>query len=78
MPLTYNLITDFKPFFIIELLTKASSSQNVWCKSFRKIHSFGFGIAFSISFLGNKSCFYIVLVDESDLQRDKAANILHD
>ena len=45
-------------------------------KSFRKINSFGFGIAFSILFLGNKSCFYIVLVDESDLQRDKVANIL--
>ena len=38
---------------IIELLTKASSSRNVWCKSFRKINSFGFGIAFSILFLRN-------------------------
>ena len=46
-------------------------------KRFQKINSFGFGIAFSILFLGNKSCFYIVLVDESDLQRDKVANILH-
>ena len=46
-------------------------------KSFQKINSFGFGIAFSILFLRNKSCFYVVLVDESDLQRDKVANILH-
>ena len=29
MPSAYNLITDFKRFFIIELLTKASSSRNV-------------------------------------------------
>ena len=35
------------------------------------------GIAFSILFLRNKSCFYIVSVDESDLQRDKVAKILH-
>ena len=71
------MITDFKRFFIIELLTNASSSRNVWFKSFRKISSFRFGIASSILFLINKSCFYIVLVDESDLQRDKVANILH-
>ena len=58
----------------IELLTKASSSRNVQCKGFRKINSFGFGIAFSILFLINKSCFYIVLVDESDLHRDTDVN----
>ena len=52
-------------------------SENFYTRRFRKINSFGFGIAFSILFLGNKSCFYIVLVDESDLQRDKVANILH-
>ena len=39
-----------------------SSSRNVWCKSFRKINSFGFGIAFSILFLGNKSCLYTYLL----------------
>ena len=43
--------------------------------SFWKINNFGFGNPFSILFLRNKSCFYIVLVDESDLQRDKVANI---